>query len=164
MAFNSISLSNRRSWPPIYLSMDIAACLPSAIASITVWGPLTASPPAKISGSSLCNVKGSTFIVPHRVNVQAHSGVKQAQSASCPRAVITASTSIVNSEPGTGSGLRRPLSSGSVKRSFYTFDGFTRPFSPMNRTGCVRVCMGIPSSWHSSISSGLEGISSRPRR
>jgi len=49
--------------------------------------------------------------------VQPHPGVRQAQSASCPRAVITASTSIVNSEPGTATGLRRPLSSGSVKPS-----------------------------------------------
>jgi hypothetical protein len=66
-------------------------------------------------GSSVCNVTPSTFMVPQSLRVQAHSSVRQAQSLSWPMAGTTASTSIENSDPGIGSGRRRPPASGSPR-------------------------------------------------
>jgi hypothetical protein len=111
--------NQRRSRPAVRSSplkkrrMDSAAVLPAAMASTTVLGPVTASPPAKMSASPDCRVTGSTFMVPQSLRVQAHSSVRQAQSDSWPMAGTTASTSMVNSDPATGSGRRRPDSSGS---------------------------------------------------
>ena len=139
--------------------MEAAASLPAAIASTTVLGPVTASPPAKMSGSCVCKVTGSTLTVPQSLKVQAHSSVRQAQSDSWPMAGITVSTSITNSEPGIGSGRRRPLSSGSPSCILTHSMLLTRPFSAMIRTGLVRVMISIPSSRHSSISAGSAGIS-----
>jgi hypothetical protein len=45
---------------------------------------------------------GSTFMVPQSLRVQAHSSVRQAQSLSWPMAGTTASTWIMNSDPGIG--------------------------------------------------------------
>jgi hypothetical protein len=39
--------------------MDSAARCPAAMASITLAGPLTASPPAKTPGTLVCKVTGS---------------------------------------------------------------------------------------------------------
>jgi hypothetical protein len=45
--------------------MDRAASLPAAMASTTLLGPETTSPPAKTPGRVVASVAGSTMIVPH---------------------------------------------------------------------------------------------------
>ena len=53
---------SRRSLPFRYRSMDSAARLPAATASITDAGPETLSPPAKMPGTDVCSVTGSVLI------------------------------------------------------------------------------------------------------
>ena len=45
--------------------MASAAAFPAAMASMTLLGPVTTSPPAKTPGRVVAMVAGSTMIVPH---------------------------------------------------------------------------------------------------
>src|SRR3989304_663970 len=58
----------------------------------------------------------------------------------------TVSAGIANSEPGTGSGRRRPGSSGSPRRMRWHSAAETCPFSPAKRVGAVRYWNWTPSS------------------
>ncbi len=122
-AFSGLSFF--RSSPFKNRSIETAASFPAAIASTTVLGPVTASPPANMSGSSVWSVTESTLMVPQSLRVHSHSSVIQAQSDSWPMAGIMASTSIVNSEPSTGTGRLLPLLSGSPSSIFMHSMAFT---------------------------------------
>ena len=92
--------------------MATAARRPAAMASTTVAGPVSQSPPAK-----------TPVLLVSRVSLSACDGAPGGQradvspgrrsSTSWPMARMMVSAGMVNSEPGIGSGRRRPLSSGS---------------------------------------------------
>jgi len=109
MAFNLISLLNEG--PGFHVSVDgIAACFPSAIASMR-FVPLIASP-CEIWIVAL-SVKESTFMVPTRLRA-GHSGVSR-PICFLPQGCDHGVHFEYKLEPGTGSGLRRPLSSAPSK-------------------------------------------------
>ena len=140
--------------------MRCAASLPAANASVTVAGPVTASPPAKTPGRLVVSVLGSTWIVlPLPMRTPKSSGVWGA----CPIAAIRVSNTSVNSLPLTGTGLCRPLSSGSP--SFILIQvTFNLLLCLSILVGVTRYLMSIPSSSACSISAGSAGISVRVRR
>jgi len=119
-----------------------------------VFGPVTASPAAKIPGTGVAN-SGSTFAAPlglsGRFNVPAF--------ALWPTAMMTVLQEMENSLPSTGTGRGRPLSSGGP--------GVIRMQTALPfriRTGAARNVIFTPSSSASATSSGDAGMSSRVRR
>ena len=85
-------------------------------------------------------------------------------SGAWPRAAITVSTEVVNSEPSIGMGRGRPLASGSPSFIFTHSILASLPFSGKKRVGVVRNSIGIPSSSTAAVSSAEAGISLRERR
>ena len=81
-----------------------------------------------------------------------------------PMAGMMASTGISNSDPGTGSGRRRPLLSGSPRRILLHTSAAALLPSALTLTGAARKWNSTPSSSASSISQGLAGISALERR
>ncbi len=140
-----------------------AVMRPPAMASIAVAGPVRQSPQTKTSSWLVeRSVLGSASGVPHLVSFRP-SPSKPSQRTFWPIAAITESTSISFSEPGTGSGLRRPLASGAPS-CMVTLRMFIRLPEAEKLTGAVRKRIFTPSSSASCISSGLAGISALPRR
>ena len=90
-----------------------AAFLPWAIAWMTVCAPSTTSPPANTRGSSVWKVQSSTWTVRHLVRLTPCSSLVPSSFGYWPMAAMTWSHSTTNSEPSTGTGRRRPESSGS---------------------------------------------------
>ena len=72
--------------------------------------PVTTSPAAKTSGTSVWSVPRSTLIVELPLTLSRPE--KATVSGVMPMATITASQSMTNSLLGIGSGLRRPEASG----------------------------------------------------
>ena len=95
--------------PLKYLPMDSAANFPAAIASITVLGPETTSPPANTPFLSVASVSSSISIVPQREILIPSFSAKKPVSGCSLIAGISVSNSIVNSEPSIGTGLLLPL-------------------------------------------------------
>ncbi len=82
-----------------------------------------------------------------------------------PTATIATSSGISNSEPSTGTGRRRPESSGSPSAMRMQRAPRSQPFSsPRNSTGWVRVWISTPSSFAWWTSSARPGISASDRR
>ena len=107
---------------------------PRATAWTTLAPPLTASPAAKIFGFEV-RPSSST----------ASSRARNSSRGRWPIALTTVSTGMTNSLPGTGSGRRRPLSSGAPSRISAQRTPSTRS-SPTNATGLVRKRISTPSS------------------
>ena len=63
---------------------------------------------------------------------------KPATLAFWPMALMTQVTGRVSNFPSTGTGRRRPLSSGSPSSMIWSFISFTLPFSPTISAGLVR--------------------------
>ena len=75
-------------------------------------GPGDQVAPAKTPGIRVARVTGSASSLKIVAVSKARPGPKKAKSAVWPTAVITVSTSRVNSEPGTGMGQERPAGVG----------------------------------------------------
>ena len=143
--------------------MARAARRPAAKASTALFGPVTRSPPAKTPGIRVASVTGSASSRWMVAVSKARPGPKKLKSAVWPTAGITRSTSRVNSEPGTGTGQKRPPASGSPNSVFWATSPWTRP-SPRRRTGRVRKWNCTPSRRASSTSEARAGMRSAVRR
>ena len=145
--------------------MESAAFRPATIASMTVLGPLTASPPAKTPFMLVSKVSGSTVSVsPDRASsLILLPEDRNERSGLWPIAAITLSASITNSVPGSGTGRRRPLLSGS-RRQVRSTSRFRRPLSFVILEGVATRNSFTPSASVSLTSCSLAGISSRLRR
>ena len=116
------------------------------MARITVAAPVTASPPANTPGRVVAPFSSATR-QPLRVISSPLVVLEIMGLGDVPSAMITVSVSISNSLPGIGTGLRRPLSSGSPSSILMHFRAFTQPFSsPRISTGLVSMSKIIPSS------------------
>ena len=140
----------------------MAASFPVATAPMTVSGPETASPPAKTPSIFVCSVKSSTIIVPNRVYSSLSGSISW--FTRWPIAMITVSTSMVNSEPSIGTGRLRPLSSGSPSSIRMHSMPVTFPFWERTLTGFTSILIAMPSTSASSTSVLSAGISVRERR
>ena len=130
-----------------------AAFLPWAIAWMTVWAPSTASPPANTFGWSVCSIRSATAIVRHLVRSTPWSSLVPSSLGYCPIALMTWSHSTVNSEPSTGTGRRRPESSGSPSSMRTHSTPHTASASSVTtRTGATSSSSRTPSSSASSTS------------
>ncbi|MBA7574659.1 hypothetical protein ES708_16471 [subsurface metagenome] len=145
--------------PPRYWSMELAAFLPAAMAATTVAGPVIKSPPAKTFLPREC-VEASTF---SRSFLSRNSPGIAEVSGSSPIAFITASKSVVNSEPATGTGLGLPDLSRDPSFILVHLRAILPPFFDA-ATGWVRNWILMPSSSAFSTSSFTAGISALLRR
>ena len=137
LSFSTFPHSSVPSSSPLrYAFMERAALLPAAMARITSAGPDTTSPPANTPSILVLKVAGSTSSVPRSVNVNPSGSALL--STLCPIAIITLSTSIVNSEPWTSLGRRRPLASGSPISIRAHFIPVTRLSFDSTSTGTAR--------------------------
>ena len=127
--------------PPVVRPSPSAARLPSATASTTSRPPLTQSPPAKYFGLLVRPVARSTTIAPPFI-----SRCSMAVRRDWPRAGITMSQATSNSLSGIGSGMRRPLASGSPRRVRTNLTAAARPFSSTIATGCASQWKRTPST------------------
>ena len=93
--------------------MANAAARPWAMASMATAGPVVASPPAKTPGIEVAKDALSTTIAFWRVVERPLSLSMRPRSMSCPMAEMAKSHGRSYSEPLTGTGLLRPLASGS---------------------------------------------------
>ncbi len=141
--------------------MASAALLPLATASTTVVAPKTASPQAKTPLDEVVRTSGSTLTTS---SVSTLPSARNEKSPFCPIAGITVSTAMVNSDPLTAMGRRRPLASGSPSSIFRHSRAVTLPFSAIILEGLVRRWNFTPSSSASLISCLLAGISAFERR
>ena len=105
--------------------MATAARRPAAMASTTVAGPVSQSPPAKTPGRLVSRVSLSAAMVP--LEVSSHTFSTSSPSTSWPTARMSVSAAMVNSEPAIGSGRRRPLLSGSPRAIFWQTTPVRRP-------------------------------------
>ena len=123
-----------------------------ATASTTLAPPLTASPAAKIFSFDVrpCSSTSS-------------SSDRNSSRGRWPIAFTTVSTAMTNSLSGTGSGRRRPLSSGAPSLISAQRTPSTRS-SPTIATGLVRKRISTPSWRASSTSCSYAGISCSVRR
>ena len=92
------------------------------------------------------------------------SAGRNVRSAACDTAGITVSALITNSEPGIGTGERRPDASGSPSLLRMNFTPLTWPSSPSTSTGLARNSMRTPSRSVSPSSSSSTTSSDRVRR
>ena len=99
------------------LPMLFAPALPAPIASITVAAPVTASPPEN-TPSRAVTPPSSASMPPLRVKVRPSVVLRIRGFGLVPMAMTTVSTSRIQLLPGTGTGLRRPFSSGSPSSCF----------------------------------------------
>ena len=136
------------------------------MASTTVLGPVTTSPPAKTPGRLVASVSRSIRTVPLGVMSTRLAPATATQSVSEPSLMATTSVSsgTAASVPGIGTGRRRPLASTSPSRFFTSSMPVKRPSSTRSRTGEVSVSIRMPSVIAASTSSAKAGISSRVRR
>ena len=118
----------------MYSSIAEAAFFPAPIASITVAAPVTASPPANTPSRVVETVSSPTTRQP--LLFASSPGVVERIKGlgDVPSAIITVSTSRINSLPGIAIGLRLPDASGSQLHSD-TFNGRN-----MSRRFPVTVC------------------------
>ena len=137
--------------------MEYAALRPAAAALTAMSAPDWQSPAAKIPGLEVMNVLGSTATVPFLVSSTPRS-VKQSARTRCPMAAIMEVQFSVNSEPSTGTGLRRPEASGSPSCILMHLRARPSPVRSAAR-GAVRYWISTPSARASSISKSLAGIS-----
>ncbi|MBA7701164.1 hypothetical protein ES703_109897 [subsurface metagenome] len=145
--------------PVRYFSIDSAASFPAAMASTTVLGPVTRSPPAKIPSRLVKRVSSSTSIVSHFEIFRLSLSVRNEISGLSPIAGMSVSNSSVNSEPLIGTGLLLPLSSKSPNFMRMHSTPMTFPFSAKILIGVTKNWISIPSSIAWSISSSKAGIS-----
>jgi hypothetical protein len=97
---------------------------------------------------------------PHLLSFKPGTSLVNNLFALVPKAGITISVCIINSEPGIGTGRLLPEESGSPNSIFIHFIAFTQPFSlPTISTGFVSKLKIIPSSFALLISSIRAGIS-----
>ncbi len=94
-----------------------AAFRPSPMARITVAPPRTMSPPAKMVGMDDCMLS-LTAIVPFRPNSNPLMELGTIGLGDTPTLTMARSMSMVSVAPGMGTGLRRPLASGSPSSIF----------------------------------------------
>src|SRR5574344_713482 len=106
--------------------MLAAATLPAAIDSITVPGPLTQSPPAKILGKFSIELSGAALIVPCSTGIP--SSEKGCHSISCPMAETTISQGNLKIGSGASLGLGRPDASGAPIICGLKHKAVTAPF------------------------------------
>ena len=132
------------------------------MASMAKRGPVTMSPPANISDSSVWRVILSTSTVPFLVKRTAVPLSMSPRSTRWPIAATTQSTASSSVSP-VGTLLRRPPSSGSPSCMSWTFMPVTAS-PPRTSAGAARNLNFTPSASASAISSSEAGISSRPRR
>ena len=133
------------------------------MARITVAAPVTASPPANTPGRVVTPFSSATR-QPLRVTSRPSVVLEINGLGDVPRAMITVSVSISNSLPGMGTGLRRPLSSGSPSSMRMQRNARTQPFSsPKISTGLVSMSNTIPSSMAWCTSSRRAGSSASVR-
>ena len=134
------------------------------MARITVAAPVTASPPAKTPGRVVAPESSATR-QPRRVVSSPCVVLEISGFGDVPRAMMTVSVGISNSEPGMGTGLRRPLSSGSPSSIRMHFRARTQPFSsPSTSTGLVSMSKMMPSCMAWWTSSRRAGSSASVRR
>ena len=132
----------RYSWIPL------AASLPAPIARITVAAPVTASPPANTPGLEVAPT--SSVATMHFLRSTSSPLVVEEISGfgEVPRDMITISTSMSNSDPGTSTGRLLPEASGSPSSMRMQRMPFTQPSSPTRiSTGFVRRSKMMPSSF-----------------
>ena len=139
--------------------------MPAPMDRITVAAPVTASPPA-YTPSRLVSPPSSSVMMQPRLLVSSPGVVLRISGLGLvPMATITASTSISKAESFTGTGRRRPLSSGSPSSIAMQRRPHTKPFSsPSTSMGSDRVLKAMPSSWACSTSSLRAGSSFIERR
>lgn len=104
--------------------MPSAAVRPSKIAVTTRSEPRTMSPPAKIFGLLVWCLNCAAAGAMTRPWLSISTWCCSNQGAGLgrkPKAISTASAGMISSEPGIGSGLRRPRASGSPRRVSTTF-------------------------------------------
>ena len=94
-----------------------AAFRPSPMARITVAPPRTMSPPAKMVGMDDCMLS-LTAIVPFRPYSNPLMELGTIGLGDTPTLTMARSMSMVSVAPGMGTGLRRPLASGSPSSIF----------------------------------------------
>ncbi len=147
--------------------MASAARFPAPMAAITVAGPNTTSPPAKTPGTEVSKVSLFTSIVPQRLKATSGSpasALSRSASGRCPTAATTMSKDRSCSDPGTGTGRRRPEASGSPSSMRTQRSPDMTPFLPRTSIGAVRYSKRTPSLSVSRISCSTAGISARVRR
>ncbi len=108
------------------------------MASITVFGPVTASPPANTPGILVIIVASSANSVFHLDMSISLSFGKNDRSGFWLIAGIIKSASIINSESLIGIGLARPLASGLPSFILMHSSPITLPFSPIILFGAAR--------------------------
>ena len=130
-----------------YSSIPFAADLPAPMARITVAAPVTASPPAK-TPSRVVISDSLTMMPPRLLTSRPAVVVLMSGLGDVPRDMMTASQSMMNSEPGTSTGLLLPEASGSPNSILMHLQPFTQPFSSARiSTGLVRRSKIMPSSF-----------------
>ena len=130
---------------------------------MSVVGPVTKSPQANTPRSLVAYVAGSTLTRPRLTSKSASTG-RKVRSAACDTAGMTVSALITNSEPGMGTGERRPDASGSPSLFRMNFTPVTWPSSPSTSIGLARNSMRTPSRSVSPSSSSSTTSSERVRR
>ena len=123
-------------------------------------GPVTQSPPAKISGTSVCIEPALMRRLPF-LSRPMPGAASAGRFTYWPVAVMMVSAGKVNSEPSTGYGRLRPLASGSPRRISTALTASPSAVFSIS-TGAERRSSSTPSATASSISSRFAGISSRP--
>ena len=108
-------------------------------------------------------VAGSTLTRPRLISNVASTG-SIVRSAACDTAGMTVSALTTNSEPGIGTGERRPEASGSPSLLRMNFTPVRWPSSPISSTGLTRNSMFTPSRSVSPSSSSSTTSSERVRR
>src|SRR5258706_7770706 len=94
-----------------------------------VFAPICTSPPAKTAWRSVMKLCGLVWIVVHLVHLTPDFSSSTLLSAAWPIAGITVLHLITNSEPGIGTGRRRPRDSASPVLVFPYPTPVTLPFS-----------------------------------
>ena len=132
--------------------------------SMSVVGPVTKSPLENTPRTLVAYVPGSTRTRPRLISNEASTG-RNVLSAAWLTAGMTVSALTVNSVPGTGTGARRPVASGSPRRLRIMRTPTTLPSSsPSTSMGLVRNSMCTPSRSVSPSSSWSTTSSERVRR
>ena len=131
--------------------------------SMSVVGPVTKSPQAKTPRTFVAYVAGSTLTRP-RPTSKVDSTGRKLRSAACETAGITVSAGTTNSDPGIGTGERRPDASGSPSLLRMNRTPVSFPSSPTSSIGLTRNSIRTPSRSVSPSSSSSTTSSERVRR
>ena len=130
---------------------------------MSVAGPVTKSPAAKTPRTFVAYVAGSTLRRPRATSKAASTG-RKLRSAAWDTAGMTVSAGTTNSEPGIGTGERRPEASGSPSLFRMKRTPVSLPSSPTSSIGLTRNSIRTPSRSVSPSSSSSTTSSERVRR